>query len=165
MTVYSTPTRRHLTVIAQDPSVTDANGKVLMTRVQVPDEKLSPGPSGHRVQVVDFDSNNNVFYKPRTKDLDVDAYTKVSDRKTLETDPNFHAQNVFAIVSATLLTFESALGRHVSWGFDLETHQLKAAPHAFADANAFYTRRDEGFLFGYFPSKDGKRRIYGHLEK
>jgi len=160
MTIYSTPMRRSLTVIAQDPSVTTADGRVLMTRVQVPAEELSPGPRGHRVQVVDFDSSSNVYYTPRTKGLDTDPYTNISDRETLEADPHFHAQNVYAIVSATLLTFEAALGRHVGWGFEYGTHQLKVAPHAFADANAFYSRRDEGLLFGYFPTLDRKRRVF-----
>jgi hypothetical protein len=30
------------------------------------------------------------------------------------------------------------------------------APHAFADANAFYSKRDHGLLFGYFPGAGGK---------
>jgi hypothetical protein len=36
----------------------------------------------------------------------------------------------------------------VSWSFG--GHQLKVAPHAFADANAFYSKEDESLLFGYF---------------
>jgi hypothetical protein len=32
---------------------------------------------------------------------------------------------------------------------------LKVAPHAFADANAFYSRQDEGLFFGYFPGRSG----------
>lgn len=160
MTVYSTPERRRLTVIAQDPSVTTADGGVLMTQVEVPAEKLVPGPRGYRVHIVDFDSSSNTFYKPRTTKLNDDPYLDVNDRERLEADPHFHAQNVYAIVSSTLLTFESALGRHVNWGFDYGTHQIKVAPHAFAEANAFYSRRDEGLLFGYFPSRDGRRTVY-----
>jgi hypothetical protein len=34
------------------------------------------------------------------------------------------------------------------------------APHAFADANAFYAEDDEALMFGYFPSADGKRMVY-----
>ncbi|MHB8873333.1 MAG: gluzincin family metallopeptidase, partial [Myxococcaceae bacterium] len=52
--------------------------------------------------------------------------------------------------------FELALGRRVSWGFDNPGHQLKVAPHAFSDANAFYSRRDEAQLFGHFPASDGR---------
>jgi hypothetical protein len=165
MTVYSKPERRRLTVIAQDPSVTTAAGRVLMTQVDVPAERLAPGPAGHRVQVIDFDGSSNRFYRPRSGRLEGDPYVDVCDRARLEGDAHFHAQNVYAIVSATLLAFESALGRHVSWGHDYRTHQLKAAPHAFAEANAFYSRRDEGLFFGYFPSHDGKRTIYTCLSR
>ena len=49
---------------------------------------------------------------------------------------------------STLARFEFALGRRVAWSFG--GHQLKVAPHAFADANAFYSRQDESILFGYF---------------
>jgi hypothetical protein len=54
--------------------------------------------------------------------------------------------------------FEQALGRRVSWAF--ESHQVKVAPHAFADANAFYSRADHGLLFGYFPSRDGEGTVF-----
>jgi hypothetical protein len=137
-----------------------ARGKVLMTKVEVPAERLAPGPSGHRVQVIDFDGSSNRFYRPRTGRLDDDLYSDVDDRASLEGDPHFHAQNAYAIVSSTLLAFESALGRHVSWGHEYGTHQLKVGPHAFAEANAFYSRRDEGLFFGYFPARDGKRTVF-----
>jgi len=68
-------------------------------------------------------------------------------------DPHFHAQNVYAIVMRILARFEFALGRRVSWGFD--GHQLKVAPHAFAEANAFYSESDEALMFGYFPGLRG----------
>ena len=54
----------------------------------------------------------------------------------------------------TLARFEFALGRRVAWGSD--GHQIHVAPHAFADANAFYSREDEGLFFGYFTGRDGK---------
>src|SRR5204862_3501125 len=45
------------------------------------------------------------------------------------------------------------LGRRVGWSF--RGHQLKIAPHAFAEANAFYSRRDRALLFGYFAGSKG----------
>ena len=54
----------------------------------------------------------------------------------------------------TLARFEFALGRRVAWGSD--GHQIHIAPHAFAEANAFYSREDRGLFFGYFASKRGK---------
>jgi hypothetical protein len=35
-------------------------------------------------------------------------------------------------------------------------HQIHIAPHAFADANAFYSRSDRGIFFGYFAGANGK---------
>jgi hypothetical protein len=40
---------------------------------------------------------------------------------------------------------------------------MTVAPHAFADANAFYSPEDEALLFGYFPHADGRRRVFGCL--
>ena len=160
MVVYSAAPRRKLTVVAQDPGVTTKNGRVLMTQVEVPAEALAPGPRGHRVHVVDFDSSSNNFYRSLDTGLNDDLLNKVDDRGLIEANPHFHAQNVYAIVSSTLLTFEAALGRHVGWGFDYGTHQIKVAPHAFAEANAFYSRDDESLMFGYFPAPSGKRTIF-----
>ena len=68
--------------------------------------------------------------------------------------PSWSAINVYAIVMRTLARFEFALGRRVAWGSD--GHQIHIAPHAFAEANAFYSREDRGLFFGYFASKRGK---------
>jgi hypothetical protein len=58
----------------------------------------------------------------------------------------------------TLSRFEFALGRRLSWSF--LSHQIQIAPHAFSDANAFYSDSAQGLFFGYFPSSDGKRLVY-----
>ena len=49
--------------------------------------------------------------------------------------------------------FESAVGRRISWGFG--GHQIHIAPHAFAEANAFYSDDARGIYFGYFPGVNG----------
>lgn len=144
-----------LRIIAQDPDVR-VGGRILTTQVDVPAEELAPGPWGHRVHVIDFDASTQRFYRPceyscRKDGLVVDRFANASDQRLLS-DPRFHAQNVYAIVMRTLARFEFALGRRVSWGFN--GHQLKIAPHAFADANAFYSKRDESLMFGYFPADD-----------
>lgn len=147
---------RKLTIIAQDPSVT-VNGKILRTQVEIPAEELQPGPWGYRVHTVDYDSSTGTLYEPLTypplKDtLDGDPFKSTKDARLLS-DPNFHAQNTYAIVMRILARFEFALGRRVSWHFD--SHQIKVAPHAFADANAFYSERDQALMFGYFPGRKG----------
>jgi hypothetical protein len=149
--VLESQTRQFL-IIAQDPTIKDHHGRILTIKVSVPAEELSPGPRGHRVSVVDFDSTQGIFYEPA--DLNQgDDYEESSDEDLLN-DPRFHAQNVYAIVIRTLARLEFALGRRVSWGF--YGHHLQIAPHAMRDANAFYSEYDHGLFFGYFPNKEGK---------
>ena len=57
------PATREMTVIAQDPSVL-ALGKqkrILMARIAVPAEDLIGGPTGYRVQVIDYDSTTRQY--------------------------------------------------------------------------------------------------------
>jgi hypothetical protein len=149
-----------LTVIAQDPGVRDRRGQVLTASVPIPAEHLGPGPWGYRVQVVDYDTSRDRLYPALEHHVDgngslIDEFAEVAkvDPWRLIESNAFHAQNVYALVMRTLARFEQALGRRVSWGFG--GHQLKVVPHAFADANAFYSRSDEALLFGYFEARDG----------
>lgn len=153
---------RKMTIIAQDPSIKDSQGKILRTRVDIPYEKLGPGPRGYRVHVVDYDSSQKVLYSPLDPklytNLNKDPFENAPDDKLLR-DPGFHAQNVYAIIMRLLSRFEAALGRRISWGFGF--HQLHAAPHAFADANAYYSEDAQGLFFGYFPvieQEKGKKK-------
>lgn len=154
-----TPTTRTRTmrIVAQDPSVRGADGRILTAEVEVPAEELAPGPRGYRVHVIDYDASSGklyppLVYAPGARNWTHDPAGPVDDRVILE-DPGFHAQNTYAVVMRTLARFELALGRRVSWGFDDPGHQIKVAPHAFSDANAFYSRRDEALLFGHFPAR------------
>ena len=143
---------QELTIIAQDPSVR-IDDKILTATVSIPAEELAPGPRGYRVQVIDYDSSTGVLYPPLQYRILEDGsyndpfYNESND--VLLKDPKFHAQNVYAIIMRTLARFESALGRRVGWGF--LGHQLQVAPHAFAEANAFYSKEDRALMFGYFP--------------
>jgi len=149
--------------VAQDPSVKDLEGRVLTTEVEIPAEELSAGPRGYRVHVVDYDTSTDTFYSPQAYDPPeegcyLDPFKEDIDEGKIDellTVPGFHAQNVYAIVMRTLARFEFALGRRVSWGFP--GHQIYVAPHAFADANAFYSEADQALAFGYFraPNADG----------
>jgi hypothetical protein len=158
---------RPLTIIALDPSV--KRGKsILRTRIEIPNELLLPGPRGHRVQVVDFDSTANVLYAPAPIEDDLNAtsvaprdpFEKISDDRMLG-DPAFHAFMSYGVIMKTLARFEFALGRRVSWSFT--GPQIQVAPHAFADANAFYSPRSQGLFFGYFPKSDGAGNIFSCL--
>jgi hypothetical protein len=148
---------RHWTVLAQDPSVLGRGGSAVTTTVEVPAERLERGPKGHRVRVIDYDGSADLFYQSRATSPDRDFYAKVTDIDRLVRDPHFHQQNVYAIAMRTLFEFERALGRAVDWGFTDPSHQLKVAPHAFLDGNAYYSRESESLNFGYFPDPDGTR--------
>ena len=165
---HGLPNARTLTVIAQDPSVRIGKN-ILLTELTVPAEQLLPGPCGYRVHVIDYDSSTNTLYEPAVYEAQQDGKykdpfafsrgTKGSSKQPngydqkLVNDPRFHAQNVYAIAMRTLAQFEFALGRRVRWGSD--GHQIHISPHAFADANAFYSRDDRAIFFGYFKGASG----------
>lgn len=141
---------RHMTIIAQDPSVTTAGQRILTARVAVPAEDLIAGPMGYRVHVVDYDSTRQYFHGSHTLPAKYEDEPKEWQRGSpgIVKDFRFHAQNVYALVMKTLARFEFALGRRLGWSFD--NHQLKIAPHGMFDANAFYSPVEEGLVFGYF---------------
>lgn len=153
-TRHSLRSNRSLTIIAQDPSVR-IDGKIVRASIEIPAEQLLPGPRGYRVNVIDFDASANVLYAqadiPSSLDVETTDPFAMADDSVLLGDPRFHAQNVYAIVMRTLARFEFALGRRVAWG--CEGHQLHIAPHAFAEANAFYSREDRSLFFGYFQGR------------
>ena len=159
---------RRLTILAQDPAVR-LGGRLAFAQVDVPYEHLARGPTGYRVKVLDFDGSANVLYAPLEQVLDAkgeprDQFAPPSNasaealrewEEAVLADPRFHAQNVYAIVMRVLSRFEHALGRRVRWAF--KGHQLHVAPHAFREANAFYSEADRALLFGYFRSpRSGK---------
>lgn len=161
------PPTRKLTIIAKDPGLRlgSANGPMAFTQVELPAELLAKGPTGYRVKVVDYNATERVAYLDNQdyqiggalrdpfapKDGETELDKTYQDRCIA--DPNFHAQNVYAIAMRTLGVFEKALGRRVAWSFG--GHQLHIAPHAFAQANAFYSEPDRALMFGYFSRADG----------
>lgn len=156
MTVKANSQR--FTILAQDPAVRNVRGELLFARLSVPQECLAEGPTGYRIKVVDYDASRNLLYGGhgyREDDASgcmIDPFDPPDD--TLLDNPAFHCQHVYAIVMRTLARFEMALGRRVDWGFD--GHQLHVVPHAFVDANAFYSRTDRALMFGYFQGLDGR---------
>src|SRR5688572_6520808 len=161
------PNTRTMTILAQDPFLRFDSGKgpIAFSQVELPAEVLAHGPTGYRVRVVDYDASSRCMYKDliagrnESDKLD-DPFKRLPGEEDaayeqrLLGNPNFHSQNVYAIIMRTLGRFEKALGRRVAWSFD--GHQLNVAPHAFCLANAFYSEEDKALLFGYFPGRDGK---------
>lgn len=158
---------RKLTIIAKDPGLRiGSDGPMVFARVDVPAEILAPGPTGYRIKVVDYNATEQRAYAARQSyqsgDIlldpfapgDGEALTDRDYQARVVANPNFHAQNCYAIAMRTLGLFERALGRRVSWSSG--GHQLHIAPHAFALANAFYSEPDRALMFGYFFDEEGK---------
>ncbi len=145
-----------MTIVAQDPDVL-RDGRILTASVRVPAQHLDPGPASARFWVIDYDASTGHLTEPAVLAVvgadgrPTDRFEGISDRDILS-DRAFHAQNVYAIAARTLAAFESALGRRLPWGFD--GHQLHVVPHAFAEANAYYSDDDRALLFGYFSAAD-----------
>jgi hypothetical protein len=118
---------RKLTIVAQDPAITGRDGRILTAEVDVPAEELARGPLGYRVHVIDYDGSTRTLYA-RSSTGPGHGYRdpfRNPSNATILNNPQFHAQNVDAIVMRTLARFEFALGRRVSWGF--RGHQIKVA--------------------------------------
>lgn len=157
------PRTRVMTIIAQDPDV-QRDGRIVRAAATVPVDRLEPGPRSHRFHVVDYDGTEGVLHPaadladPREPDPRLarwtyaDRFAQAGDAELLR-DFAFHAQNVYAIAARTLFRLEFALGRRIEWEF--RSHQLYLVPHAFVEANAFYSRDDCGLFFGYLPQPDG----------
>jgi hypothetical protein len=139
-----TPRQRRIEVVAQDPSVR-MDGKVVTAWITLPYEDLEPGPMGYAVHVVDYDATSQTMYPPVEVPPTEALAAPASDR--IVGDPAYHAINAYALVMRTLSRFEFALGRRVAWGTG--GHQLKVVPHAFEQANAYYSEDAEALVFGY----------------
>jgi hypothetical protein len=161
-----TPRFRRVTIIAQDPSVCDSGGRIIRAQVVVPADVLEPGPRGQRFHVVDFDAGTGklvdpaVLTDPKANRAErpwtfFDSFVDASDSE-LEASVIFHAQNVYAVAARTLAAFEFALGRRLAWSF--RGHQLYLVPHAFREANAYYSAEDRALLFGYI--EVARERVY-----
>lgn len=154
---------RPVTIVAQDPGVRDGDDNVIMAEVDIPSERLEPGPRGHRVHVIDYDATLDRLYQPydfdkEYKQVGHDPFRDITFDRIIG-DPSFHSWNTYAIAMRTLGRFEFALGRKVAW--NQAGHQLKVFPHAFRDANAFYARDSESLMFGYFRGR--KNTIFSCL--
>jgi len=141
------PPVRLLKVYCFDPSLGRLPGNVIT--VSVPYEKLAPGPVGERIAVVDYDSTRDCFYDP--VDLDDPLVALRGGMEPSESDPHFHQQMVYAVVSETLRRFETALGRPLRRVAPEgeSSFRLYAYPHAQRVTNAWATDTGE-LAFGYF---------------
>lgn len=120
------------------------------------EDDLKPGPIGEYIEVIDYDPTVGRFYEP--VDLN-EQYSLVQDGlDPSEGDPAFHQQMVYAAAMLTIKNFEKALGRKIIWAFqrvldkryEVYVQRLRIYPHAFRDANAYYSPVKKALMFGYF---------------
>jgi hypothetical protein len=140
------PLFRWLKVYAFGPSRGRAGGNVRSIPVRY--EKLAPGPVGERIAVVDYDSTRDCFYDP--VDLDDPLIAINGGLDPSESDPHFHQQMVYAVVSESLRRVEVALGRTIRGrsGKVAEPLRIVIYPHANQMSNAHTI--DNRMMCGYF---------------
>ncbi len=146
------PIYRPLRIYAIDPSVSRLEGSI--ATVNVPYEKLEPGPAGRLFEVDDCDAALGLRY--RSVDLDDPALLMSSGLAPTPSDPRFHQQMVYAVCSTVYSTFRAALGRQLAWGFrkSRADDRLVLRPHAFVGANAWYDQELGEIAFGYFKAPE-----------
>jgi hypothetical protein len=153
-----TPPYRRLRVYAVDPSLStrldtaDINEATLKVRW----EQLEPGPEGDYLRVMD----EPIAGKPNAVNLDDSRLLAQDGWAPSEGNPQFHQQMVYGVAMTTIEHFERAMGRPVLWrsrtnrdnDFDDGTFvpKLDVRPHAFRQANAFYSPDEIALQFGYF---------------
>jgi hypothetical protein len=157
------PASRPLWIYASDPASFGLRQPVL--KVDVPFEKLGPGPTG-RLFKVDTDTLPARFVglldwgdarKQEFKPLDLEERRFLVQGGLLPTtgDPNFPGQMIYAVCQQIWHTFARALGRDPTWGpwvlrRDANDRQLLIKPFAEEDANAYYDSREGSLGFGFF---------------
>lgn len=146
--------RRPLKIFASDPLLGRTFGN--RARIDVVNERLSPGPVGSRLEVIDYDGAQGGYYAP--VNLDHPAILMQGGLEPSESDPRFHQQMVYAVAMKTVENFDRALGRVIKFGSSSRKRgstypRLRLFPHAFYGANAFYNPDLNAVLFGYFKAE------------
>jgi len=144
------PERRRLRIFAIDPLVSPLSDPVVT--IEVPWEDLKPGPQGQYLHIVDYDATAKKYYSP--VDLGDPHVLARDGLDPSESDPRFHQQTVYAVVSATLERFRHALGRYVkphgASRVKGRVPPLMIYPHGVQEANAYYSPSLRALVFGYF---------------
>jgi hypothetical protein len=123
--------------------------------VQVPYEKLEPGPIGSLFAV----NSTGAPEELRAEALDLDdPYLLLSGGLSpTPTNGRFHMQMVYAVCSLTYAVFRRALGRDIAWASTAPADgplRLVVRPFGFEGANAGYSREAGDLSFGYFRAGD-----------
>lgn len=143
------PTSRPLRIYALDPAASMRDGAVAV--VNVPYERIEPGPIGALVEVVaERDTADAAPF-----DLDDQIVLLGQGCAASATDPRFRRQMLYAVCTTTYAAFRHALGRDLAWGFDRapapgEPLRLRIVPNVEGMQNAYYDRCRGELRFGSY---------------
>lgn len=143
----SPPPRRRLKIFAFDP--TEGRKRENQVVIDVPFERVEPGPVTERIAVVDYDVTADRYYD--AVDLNDPSLLMNDGLDPNESDPRFHQQMVYAVARRVLGNFDVTLGRRIAFRGG---YPLRIFPHAMSMANAFYDPRLGALVFGYFSADD-----------
>lgn len=171
------PPYRPLKIFALDPSVSRLEGATAL--VNVPYERLEPGPKGRIFWVRDEEQEKKEkLYVPLDLENENILIRNGIDPST--SDIHFQNQMVYAVCSIVYTAFRTALGRHITWGFnkpddkkpeektddsntdckktddkkidDTRAH-LIIRPRALKQNNSHYDKSTGELCFGYYRSQ------------
>lgn len=161
------PRTRRLWIYTADPANVGLRQPIV--RVDVPYEKLKPGPTGALFEVIggtisedlrgllDWSEAQAAGYADTPLDLDDLTLALGTGLAPTTGDPRFAAQMVYAVCHHVYAVFRRALGRNPAWGAWMaerikagESTQLRIRPVAFNEANAWYDAATGTITFGYF---------------
>lgn len=172
------PPFRKLRGYAFDPSLSNKIDTAFINDIVYKvnwEDDLKPGPVGEYLEVIDYDPTVEKYYTP--VDLNERYILAQDGLDPSESNPQFHQQMVYAVAMTTIKNFEKALGRPILWNprkFNFNRTEeekevqpgtqgyrypneyvpkLRIYPHAFRDANAYYSPQKRALLFGYFSSQ------------
>lgn len=151
------PIFRPLKIFALDPSISRLEGATAV--VNVPYEPLTEGPTGHIFKVSDpTEGEHKTLQALNLEDPDILIRNGIDPSTSNE---RFHEQMVYAVCTIVYTAFRTALGRHLTWGFNKPEDgriQLLIEPRAFQGNNSHYDRETGKLCFGFY-----KSRAVGHF--
>jgi hypothetical protein len=153
-TLIPDPPFRRLRVFAVDPGSVQFNGAVINeTRLEIPWEKLDPGPKGDYIEVMDRDEDRRRLHEPPV-DLDSIEILAQDGLAPSDGNPQFRQQMVYAVAMNTIHAFERALGRPAHWAQPADKTEgyrarLRIYPH-FTEADESRYDQRRGICLSYF---------------
>ncbi len=145
------PPFRPMRIFALDPATSVLDGSI--ATVAVPFEPLQHGFQGALFDLDLREPLDGFTCKP--VDPNATDFTLASGFLPAAADPRFHQQSIYAVASLVYSSFQHALGRDLSWGFDphRQGNRLRLQPYACAENNAYYDRDAAALRFGYYAAQ------------